>query len=318
MSKPLRVSRTILITLDAQDTLYKFKKPIATQYLEVARQYGVQSRIDEDALAVAFRTSFKAMSKSFPNYGHGTLDHPRTWWIRVVSDAFEHVIPKEEIPDALPGGLYDHFATAAAYDLYPDVKPFFETLGNLKKRHNNGDSSVFVGLISNSDSRVKSILEHLGLRVGTDTLYPHAEATQNNIATLYHAEDDIDFVTTSCAAKVEKPHRGIFEHAKAMMCGLEVSKRGQSVFDHATREESADRTLQGRQSELREQALSVKSECSTLIHIGDDYKKDYRGAKDAGWEAIYLNREGEATDVVNAVHTLTEAVHLIKLILDAR
>lgn len=318
MSKPLRVSRTVLITLDAQDTLYKFKKPIATQYLELARQYGVQSRIDEDALAVAFRTSFKAMSKSSPNYGHGTLDHPRTWWIRVVGDAFEHVIPKEEIPDALPGGLYDHFATAAAYDLYSDVKPFFETLGNLKKRHNDDNSSVFVGLISNSDSRVKSILEHLGLRVGIDTLHPHAEATQSSITTLYHAEDDIDFVTTSCAAKVEKPHRGIFDHARAMMRGLEISKRGRSGFDHATREESADHTLQARQSESREQALSVRSECSTLIHIGDDYKKDYRGAKDAGWEAIYLNREGEATDVGNAVHTLTEAVDLIELMLDAR
>lgn len=302
MSKPLCRPRIVLITLDAQDTLYKFKKPIATQYVELARQHGVQSTIDEDALASAFKTSFKAMSNSFPNYGHDTLDSPKTWWVRVVNDAFEHVISKTEIPETLPGGLYDHFATAAAYDLYPDVTPFFERMRRLKRRHNSDATSMFVGLISNSDPRVKSVLDHLGLKVGTDTLDSHAEAAKDTMVTLYRPDDDLDFVTTSCAAMIEKPHREIFEHAKAMAHCLNVSRNEQRGLGALVKEEQT--------------VASAAPEYSTLIHVGDDYKKDYLGAKNAGWKAIYLTRDGGVANHVNAVRTLTEAADIIEFTLN--
>lgn len=47
------------------------------------------------------------------------------------------------------------------------------------------------------------------------------------------------------------------------------------------------------------------------IHIGDDYKFDYKAAKKAGAEAIYLDREDEGPDEKHKIRKLREILDIV-------
>jgi hypothetical protein len=85
----------------------------------------------------------------------------------------------------------------------------------------------------------------------------------------------VSFLTLSHSARAEKPAPAIFSIAKAT--ALQITGWDESDTD--------------------------------FIHIGDDYAKDYLGAKSAGWEAILLDRDGtrgrgaRAVDVENTGYT---------------
>lgn len=111
-----------------------------------------------------------------------------------------------------------------------------------------------IGVITNSDDRVPSLLSSLGLEVSprrygltVDSLNSHSDR-----------EDDIDFVVMSYDVGYEKPSRDVFDAAK------------QLVRSNWGNPEQEDR----------------------FIHIGDDLKKDVEGAERAGWESVLLDRDG--------------------------
>lgn len=49
------------------------------------------------------------------------------------------------------------------------------------------------------------------------------------------------------------------------------------------------------------------------IHIGDDYEKDYEGAKDFGFDSLLLDRDGDHTGKENLVSSLEEAGQIINI-----
>ena len=160
------------------------------------------------------------------------------------------------MPPRLVSDLLHRFGSSEGYQLYEDVAPIFEALRRIKRPSTAvGAAPQFaIGVITNSDDRVPSVLSSLGLEVGlrryghsVDSLDPHSDM-----------EDDIDFVVMSYDVGYEKPSRDVFDAAK------------QLVRSNWGSPDQGDR----------------------FIHIGDDLKKDYEGAQRAGWESVLLDRNG--------------------------
>ena len=100
--------------------------------------------------------------------------------------------------------------------LYIDVLPFFKSLRQLKAASHvdSAWSEPIIGIITNSDDRVPSILSSLGLQVG---LWRHGTNSQ----VCSKEEDDINFVVMSYDVGSEKPDSKIFDTTKQMMPGRE-------------------------------------------------------------------------------------------------
>lgn len=95
-------------------------------------------------------TVFKQFSKEYPNYGKAAGLTVEDWWGRVTRKVFEG----DGLPDEAHAKLYQHFKSADAYELYPDA------LRALKKLQKMG---IPLGVLSNSDSRVRNVLRDFGI-----------------------------------------------------------------------------------------------------------------------------------------------------------
>ncbi|KAI5290749.1 hypothetical protein KEM54_000583 [Ascosphaera aggregata] len=284
----MAVKRSILLTLDALDTIYYPRLPIARQYLEVARNHNLPLPPDasESKLRNEFYKAFKAEEAKHPIYGYydaqrGLHSGPREWWGDVIKSCLRGVMRQpsdtkdeekqeascdcEEVPEALIEELYERFNCGQAYALYEDVVPFFTQIQALRKSMNETSklqgltrrNYLYVAVVSNSDGRVDNIMRTFGLQVGDIR-----KASENKDA-LTHARDssdDIDYVLTSYDVGYEKPHPKIFEFA------ADIAASPQKMED------------------CRNQWF--------LVHVGDHYRKDGEGATLAGWDkSLILQRE---------------------------
>ena len=316
--------KAIVLTLDAFGTLYRPRRPIGRQYADIAKAYGFQS-LDADELDASFRHAFKRESAAHPNYGKAGGMEPESWWRNVMRNTFIPVLPANtKIPDTLVNTLYIHFSTKYAkhaYALYPDVLPFFNEMRRLRDELlSPGDNTpvhpmVIVGVISNSDNRIRGVMSSLGLRIAPEPDGPtqrmafldHREMLQGSktasdpkrrpatthwvnapqtFKPVTSSENDIDFICTSYEASAEKPDRNIFKYAILLS----------PVLD--------------------EPANVVR------IHVGDDYAKDYRGAEDSGgFHGLLLRRDleqrdGELGHHVACVSSLIEIPTLLRMKLE--
>ena len=159
------------------------------------------------------------------------------------------------MPKKLVQDLLNRFGSSEGYILYSDVIPLFEELCRIRNTSVKDPLSpkLVVGLITNSDDRVPSVLSSLGLRVNPRRHGPSARSSNSS----QDGEDDIDFVVMSYDVGHEKPSREIFDAAKHL------------VYSVTGYEDHGDR----------------------FIHVGDDIVKDFNGAKQAGWGSVLLDRE---------------------------
>lgn len=168
------------VFFDAANTLLYPFPSVGAQYTEVAGRYGVTTTAD--AVQQAFRRAWsqvQAQSEQDPTrYGIGEPDGRRFWQALVHATFTQLALP--EVFDTFFDELYERFAAAAAYRLYPETLTVLQQL-----RH----AGYLVGVISNWDSRLTRILEELGL-----------------MEQLHH-------VTISAVVGWEKPHRAVFDHA---------------------------------------------------------------------------------------------------------
>lgn len=120
-----------------------------------------------------------------------------------------------------------------------------------------------MGVITNSDDRVPDVLSSLGLRVnylrhGSVINNDHTGETDDEVK-------DIDFAIISYDVGFEKPHRRIFEAATDMLKAM-LRAEGQQNAD------------------LNEW---------DLLYVGDEMEKDARGATEAGWNAVLIDRDAK-------------------------
>ena len=110
--------------------------------------------------------------------------------------------------------LLKRFTSSEGYTLYPDVPPFFEALRDCKQRLSS-ESGLLVGILTNSDDRVPSVLESLGLHVSPQRYGIEARSPRATSPFTY----DIDLVALSYDVGYEKPHRKIFDATREMVRG---------------------------------------------------------------------------------------------------
>jgi FMN phosphatase YigB (HAD superfamily) len=299
---------TRVYSLDALDTLYRFKKPIGQQYLDVARRCGLRRDVRPQQIMNAFKVVYKDMIKQYPNYGKGKLANSGVWWALLIQQTFDKATNGAEMPDDLTYQLYLHFSSSKAYELYPDVKPFFQRLRQMRRlwentpniRQEQWKDLPLVGVVSNSDPRVTGILQDLGLRVGCTAeqrTQTDGEAATIKIGPLtvnkqdptlsWNPDNDIDFVCTSWEAGAEKPEHAIFDYAKRLATDVFIAQGAQYLL------------IEGPPTPRRLWDFSqVAQERSKLdwVHIGNDFQKDYQSAQKWGAvNSLYLRRADDDT-----------------------
>ncbi|KAH0553038.1 hypothetical protein GP486_006766 [Trichoglossum hirsutum] len=304
-----RCRSRLLLTLDAFGTIFTPREPVLRQYLDVARGLGF-TPVDESLLQDSFRNSFKEQSRLNPNYGRDSGMKSYEWWANIIKSTFSPFISKANpLPVQLVPELLARFSSSEGYRLYPDVLPFFQTVRQSRRLSAIGKEGswpwdlTMIGVVTNSDDRVPSILSSLGLTVG-DRRAGMAEqvfrdgaqfqaargghtinVTPASLPTWRHSDQldkDIHFVVLSYDVGAEKPDPQIFRAAKDM---LEFTLRGGNGGQPGT--------IPGRKEEWPVTSESANTGDFTFLHIGDDVEKDVIGAQKAGFHSVLLDREGK-------------------------
>lgn len=145
-----------LILLDAVGTLFGVRESVGDIYSKIAQKWGVN--VCPKTLNQAFYQSFSAATPmAFP--GADMAEIPQlelAWWRDIAAESFKAVGVFQEFSDfpKFFDHLYQEFATAEPWVVYPDVIP------TLTKWRNCG---IELGVLSNFDSRLYPVLEVLDL-----------------------------------------------------------------------------------------------------------------------------------------------------------
>ncbi|KAK7534157.1 uncharacterized protein J3D65DRAFT_475745 [Phyllosticta citribraziliensis] len=215
----------------------------------------------------------------YPNYGKNNLNSPDEWWSRVVNETFKAcAAPGQKVPQHLASDLINRFSGSAFYHYMKSVPSTIKTLRNIEA---NSDFPVIIGVISNSDPRIASILRSLGFSVGDDEPMRHIQPVANTLYSSSSAQEqeeqrpqpplidrakrpDFDFVLASYDAEYQKPEREIFGLAERY--AADMMRRLPAPATHSL--------------------LHPWPYPFYRLHVGDDINKDAVAAANAGWKAL--------------------------------
>jgi len=139
-----------IILFDALHTLVAPRLPIATQYAIVFEPF--LGRLPPDSIKQSFKSALKKVQTDRPAYN----GQPDNWWSEVVyrtavGAGAEPTRVERALPDIVPALLH-RFSSKEGYKLYDDALP---TLRALRER------KIKIGLVSNTDLRMKAVLDDL-------------------------------------------------------------------------------------------------------------------------------------------------------------
>lgn len=142
-----------VIFLDAVGTLFGVKGGVGAVYAAIARNFGVE--VSPGVLDRAFLQSFRKAAAPAQKLSDVHVQE-FNWWQGVVRQTFEQagVLPQFSDFTAFFIALYNHFATADPWFIYPDVVP---ALTHWQQQ------DIQLGILSNFDSRLYSVLTALDL-----------------------------------------------------------------------------------------------------------------------------------------------------------
>lgn len=150
------MERPQVIFLDAVGTLFGVRGSVGDVYSQIAHQFGIT--VSADALNQAFYESFKtAKAPAFPDSDPADISAQEfSWWLTIATQTFKRVGVIHQFSNFAEffSELYNHFATADPWFVYPDVLPA------LHRWHHLG---IELGVISNFDSRLYAVLDALEL-----------------------------------------------------------------------------------------------------------------------------------------------------------
>ncbi|XP_014480012.1 PREDICTED: rhythmically expressed gene 2 protein-like [Dinoponera quadriceps] len=174
----IRRVRPRLVTFDVTGTLLMTK--LEEHYVDIGRQYGLH--IDSHRLARSFKSNFIQLAAEHPIYGRHTGLGWENWWRILVHKVFkdQHPFVSQDALNKVADNLISCYATARCWHTYPGVVELLDFLRN---------KDVVLGVISNFDRRLESILEDTRIR------------------------DYFAFVLTSYDFGMEKPSLSIFNEA---------------------------------------------------------------------------------------------------------
>jgi putative hydrolase of the HAD superfamily len=149
------------VFFDAAGTLIKPARRVGESYAMIANKYGVD--VAPSDLTERFRLCFDASPPlAFPDAAAAQLAVlERDWWKNLVARVFAPWGSIERFDDCF-AELFEYFAGASAWTLYPEVAA---TLSALKQR------GLILDVISNFDSRLHRILAGLGIAECFDEVF---------------------------------------------------------------------------------------------------------------------------------------------------
>ena len=165
------------VTFDAGGTLLYPHPSVGEIYAKAARRHGVDA--SAEAMEAAFRQAWRACHHPEAAAAAGNASQLE-WWREMVFQTLDLAGVRMADREAYFHELYDLFADASAWRLFPDAR---ETMATLRER------GLKTGLLSNWDHRLRPVLEGLALL------------------------SLLDAVIISCEVGVEKPHPKIFHTA---------------------------------------------------------------------------------------------------------
>ncbi len=149
-------NRPSVIFVDAVGTLFGVRGSVGEQYAKVASRFGVD--LPAVALNQAFFKSFQAAgSPAFPGYERAELKAKEyAWWFDIAVETFQQVdaLPQFSDFEAFFAELFAYFAAIAPWEVYADVPIALKRWQQL---------GIPLGVISNFDSRIYSVLQGLEL-----------------------------------------------------------------------------------------------------------------------------------------------------------
>jgi putative hydrolase of the HAD superfamily len=131
-----------VVLFDAAETLFTTRGTVGEIYGEVARNYG--STASPEEIQAAFVRQFR-------HSGPLTTDNEKLWWKDVVFRVFNEVGMVSDF-DRFFDKVYEQFRDSRGWRLFPET---FDVLRELKRLQYK------LGIISNFDSRIYSVLESL-------------------------------------------------------------------------------------------------------------------------------------------------------------
>ena len=226
-------SRIQVVFFDAADTLFHVQGSVAELYLQYAEKHGFQkSDKSLDSIKSAFRRAFsEAPLPVFAATEPAAIKQSeRLWWFDIVHNVFYRVGMFERF-DEFFEEIFAVFARPDAWRLFPETH---EVLTQLKAQ------GFELGIISNFDSRLFSILRGLGIA------------------------DFFDTVTISSLARAAKPAARIFQQAleKHAVDPAEALHVGDSERDDVKGAQAAGLT-----GVLLSRDISFRSEGSTIATL---------------------------------------------------
>ena len=145
------------VLFDAAETLFTTRGSVGEIYATIARQYG--SQVDANTIQAAFVRHFRGA-------GPVSVHDEKRWWKDIVYRVFADVGMVENF-DEFFDRVYENFRDSQGWMLFPET---FDVLNQLKTL------GLKLGVISNFDTRIYSVLEALGIRRFFDTVTVSSEA----------------------------------------------------------------------------------------------------------------------------------------------
>jgi putative hydrolase of the HAD superfamily len=133
------------VLFDAAETLFSTRGSVGEIYAGVARQFGSQA--EPDIIQAAFL-------RHFHGAGPLSVQDQKRWWKDVVYRVFSDVGMFDNF-DEFFERLYDNFRDSQGWMLFPETYDVLKQLKGL---------GLKLGIISNFDSRIYSVLDTLGIR----------------------------------------------------------------------------------------------------------------------------------------------------------
>lgn len=169
-----------MITFDVTNTVLRVLGGVGQQYAQVSKLYGVD--LDPVKISQAFKTHWARQNQQQPNFGAEDNMASHHWWHELVKKTFVDAGYKgnDSTISTIFTHLYVHFGTSNGWEILPGASEALQNLSN---------HDIKLGVISNFDERLETILTKMALR--------------------HH----FDFVITSKEFKIAKPDVRIFEEA---------------------------------------------------------------------------------------------------------
>jgi putative hydrolase of the HAD superfamily len=145
-----------VIFLDAVGTIFGVRTTVGENYAEIAREFNVEAEAE-----ILQKEFIRAFSQSaplvFPGVDSSEIPEKEfNWWLNIAELVFQQAGVFNSFTDfhEFFARLYVYFATEAPWIVYPEVN---NTLENWQEK------GIELGIISNFDSRIYSVLSALKL-----------------------------------------------------------------------------------------------------------------------------------------------------------